>query len=57
MPPTHWLIDDYYDADPKAPDKTYARRGGFLDPVDFDPLEFGMPPDVVPRPTPRSCSR
>ncbi len=29
---THWRPDDYFDADPKAPDRTYARRGGFLDP-------------------------
>ena len=25
VPATHWLIDDYYDADPGAPDKTYAQ--------------------------------
>jgi polyketide-type polyunsaturated fatty acid synthase PfaA len=48
VPPTHWLIDDYYDADPKAPDKTYCRRGAFLDNVDFDPLKFGIPPSIVP---------
>ena len=44
MPPTHWNPDDYFDADPKPPDMTYARRGGFLDPVDFNPLEFGIAP-------------
>ena len=27
VPPSHWLIEDYYDPDPAAPDKTYARRG------------------------------
>ena len=48
VPATHWLIDDYYDADPTAPDKTYGRRGGFLEPVDFDPLGFGIPPSVMP---------
>ena len=48
VPPTHWLIDDYYDPDPTAPDKTYGRRGGFLDPVDFDPMGFGVPPSLVP---------
>ena len=48
VPPTHWLIEDYYDPDPKAPDKTYAKRGGFLSPVSFDPLEFGVPPSIVP---------
>jgi acyl transferase domain-containing protein len=43
-PETHWLIDDYYDANPLAKDKTYGRRGGFLSPVAFDPLAFGIPP-------------
>jgi acyl transferase domain-containing protein/NADP-dependent 3-hydroxy acid dehydrogenase YdfG/acyl carrier protein len=44
VPATHWNPDDYFDADPKAPDMTYARRGGFLDVVDFNPLEFGIAP-------------
>src|SRR5438552_13334763 len=48
VPPTHWLIEDYYDPDPTVPDKTYARRGGFLPTVDFDPLEFGLPPSAAP---------
>ena len=48
IPKAHWLIDDYYDADPKAPDKTYARRGGFIPEVPFDPIEHGMPPNVIP---------
>jgi acyl transferase domain-containing protein/acyl carrier protein/NADP-dependent 3-hydroxy acid dehydrogenase YdfG len=45
VPPTHWLIEDYHDPDPSAPDKTYAKRGGFLSPTAFDPLEFGIPPN------------
>ncbi len=47
-PPSHWLIDDYYDPDPSAPDKTYCHRGGFLEDVAFDPLRFGIPPSIVP---------
>ncbi len=43
-PETHWLLDDYYDPDPLTRDKTYGRRGGFLSPVAFDPLAFGIPP-------------
>lgn len=43
-PSTHWLIEDYFDANPTTPDKTYGRRGGFLSPVAFDPLAFGFPP-------------
>ena len=44
VPPTHWDPADYHDADPKAPDRTYACRGGFLDPVDFPSLDFGIAP-------------
>jgi acyl transferase domain-containing protein/NAD(P)-dependent dehydrogenase (short-subunit alcohol dehydrogenase family)/acyl carrier protein len=44
IPKTHWNPDDYFDADPKSPDMTYARRGGFLDPIDFNPMEFGIAP-------------
>ncbi len=45
IPETHWDPADYHDDDPKAPDRTYARRGGFLDPVDFPALEFGIAPN------------
>ena len=48
VPPGHWLISDYYDPDPARPGKTYAKRGGFLPPIDFDPLEFGIPPNNLP---------
>ena len=48
VPPHAWLIEDYYDPDPSAPDMTYAKRGGYLDPVAFDPMEFGMPPTTIP---------
>jgi len=44
VPATHWDPDDYHDPDPKTPDRTYARRGGFLDPVDFPALDFGIAP-------------
>src|SRR5437764_6988541 len=47
VPETHWLVADYYDPDPKAPDKTYGKRGAFLDPVDFDPLAYGIPPNQL----------
>ena len=48
VPPGHWLTEDYYDPDPKAPDKTYANRGAFLPEVDFDPMAWGIPPNIVP---------
>ncbi|MEE9383390.1 MAG: SDR family NAD(P)-dependent oxidoreductase [Nannocystaceae bacterium] len=44
IPATHWCPDDYFDVDPKASDKTYAQRGGFLDPIDFEPMRFGIAP-------------
>ena len=47
VPSSHWLVDDYYNADPRAPDRTYGRRGGFIDPVAFDPVTFGIPPKAM----------
>ncbi|MBN2358776.1 MAG: SDR family NAD(P)-dependent oxidoreductase, partial [Deltaproteobacteria bacterium] len=47
VPASHWLVDDYYDPDPAAPDKTYCRRGAFLDPVSFDPMAWGVPPNLI----------
>ncbi|MFT7647495.1 MAG: polyketide-type polyunsaturated fatty acid synthase PfaA, partial [Candidatus Poriferisodalaceae bacterium] len=48
VPSSHWLIDDHYDEDMFAPDKTYGRKGGFLDDVDFDAMGFGIPPSMIP---------
>ncbi|MDX3855746.1 SDR family oxidoreductase [Streptomyces sp. AK02-01A] len=47
VPAGRWLVEDYYDPDPTAPDKTYARRGAFLPDVGFDPLAFGTPPNTL----------
>ena len=47
VPPTHWLISDYYDPDPGVPDKTYCKWGAFISPRDFNPVEFGIPPANV----------
>ncbi|CAN7252414.1 SDR family oxidoreductase [Pseudoduganella sp. LjRoot289] len=47
VPPSHWLIEDYYDPDPAATDKTYGKRGGFLPAVDFEPMAFGVPPNNI----------
>lgn len=47
VPPSRWLIEDYYDADMTAPDKTYCKRGGFLPEIDFNPMEFGLPPNIL----------
>src|SRR3954449_1082991 len=45
VPETHWRPDAYFDPDPKPPARTSARRGGFLAPVDFPALEFGIAPN------------
>ena len=44
VPETHWKANDYYDADKKCPDHVYTTNGGFLDPVDFNPAEWGIAP-------------
>jgi acyl transferase domain-containing protein/NAD(P)-dependent dehydrogenase (short-subunit alcohol dehydrogenase family) len=48
VPAHRWLIEDHYDPDPLAEDKTYCKRGAFLSPQSFDPLEFGVPPNAIP---------
>ncbi len=47
VPPSRWNIEDYYDPNPRAKDKTYCKRGGFIPEVDFNPMEFGLPPNVL----------
>lgn len=37
----------YYDADPKAPDKTYSKIGGWVREWEWDPLKWRMP--IPPR--------
>ncbi|AFZ58563.1 type I polyketide synthase [Anabaena cylindrica] len=48
VPDTHWSVKDYYDPNPRTPeDKTYCKRGGFIPEVDFNPMEFGIPPSIL----------
>ncbi|UKO96529.1 type I polyketide synthase [Nostoc sp. UHCC 0870] len=48
VPSTHWSVEDYYDPNPRTPeDKTYCKRGGFIPEVDFNPMEFGIPPSIL----------
>jgi len=40
-----WDINDYFDAKPQTPEKTYSKWGGFISNVDyFDPVFFGISP-------------
>jgi acyl transferase domain-containing protein/acyl carrier protein len=47
VPPTHWRAEDYYHPDPKAPDRIYTARGGFLDATPFNPAAFGIAPNSL----------
>jgi polyketide-type polyunsaturated fatty acid synthase PfaA len=47
VPPTYWLESDFYDANPRVPDRVYCKRGAFLDPVEFDPMKYGVPPKLL----------
>lgn len=44
IPAARWDWRLYFDADPAARDRIYSRHGGFVDPIPFDPLRFGIPP-------------
>ncbi len=47
IPETHWRIADFFDPDPKTPDHTYGKRGGFLSAVQFNPMQFNIPPNAI----------
>lgn len=48
IPETHWNVEDYYDSNPRTKeDKTYCNKGGFIPQVDFNPMEFGIPPNIL----------
>lgn len=48
VPESHWKIEDYFDPTPRAKDKTYGKRGGFITPQPLDALAFGLPPSSLP---------
>ena len=47
VPESRWKIEVYYDADPMVADKTYCKKGGFIPDIDFNPMEFGLPPNIL----------
>jgi acyl transferase domain-containing protein/NAD(P)H-dependent flavin oxidoreductase YrpB (nitropropane dioxygenase family) len=44
VPPERWNPDLYYDPDAKGGERSISKWGGFLPPIDFDPLHYGIPP-------------
>ncbi|MFI5040483.1 MAG: beta-ketoacyl synthase N-terminal-like domain-containing protein, partial [Acidimicrobiales bacterium] len=48
VPAERWDPELYFDADPKAPDKTYSKLGGWVRDWEWEPLQwhFPIPPKV-----------
>ncbi len=47
VPKTHWRAEDYCVKESPAPESICASRGGFISPVQFNPMEFGIPPNAI----------
>jgi acyl transferase domain-containing protein len=49
VPKERWDPDLYYDPDPRAPDKTYSRIGGWVREFPWDPIgwHLPLPPKVI----------
>ena len=47
IPESRWNIDDYYAANPGRDEKTYSKWGGFIPDIEFDPVEYGLPPNLL----------
>ncbi|WP_081988926.1 MULTISPECIES: type I polyketide synthase [Xenorhabdus] len=43
----YWKKEHFYHPDPTAADKTYGHRAGFVPAIDFDPVEFKIPPAIL----------
>ena len=43
VPESRWRTDLYYDADPKATDKTYSKIGGWVKNFEFNPIKMRIP--------------
>ncbi len=47
FPSDRWSVENYYDPDPRVPDKTYSKIGGWVRDFEFDWRRFRMPPKVA----------
>jgi acyl transferase domain-containing protein/NAD(P)H-dependent flavin oxidoreductase YrpB (nitropropane dioxygenase family) len=44
VPSDRWPSGLFYDADPKVPDRTVSKWGGFMAPIRLNPMTYGIPP-------------
>ena len=47
VPDERWNKELYYNPDSTAGDMSHSKWGGFIPRIDFDPLEFGIPPQSL----------
>jgi acyl transferase domain-containing protein/NAD(P)H-dependent flavin oxidoreductase YrpB (nitropropane dioxygenase family)/NAD(P)-dependent dehydrogenase (short-subunit alcohol dehydrogenase family)/acyl carrier protein len=47
VPDERWNKDIYYQPDSNGSDISHSKWGGFIPKIDFDPLEFGIPPQSL----------
>jgi acyl transferase domain-containing protein/NAD(P)H-dependent flavin oxidoreductase YrpB (nitropropane dioxygenase family)/NAD(P)-dependent dehydrogenase (short-subunit alcohol dehydrogenase family) len=47
IPSHRWSVQQYYDPEASPGSKSASKWGGFLDPVPFDPMKFGIPPQTL----------
>ena len=43
VPPERWRIEDYYDPDRAAPDRTYSKQAALIEGFQFKPADFRIP--------------
>ncbi|MGO3109997.1 MAG: beta-ketoacyl synthase N-terminal-like domain-containing protein, partial [Sphingobacterium sp.] len=47
VPEERWNKDIYYRPDSTEPDVSHSKWGGFIPQIDFDPLDYGIPPQSL----------
>ncbi|HYX38566.1 MAG TPA: SDR family NAD(P)-dependent oxidoreductase [Oligoflexus sp.] len=47
VPEDRWKASTYYDPKGQDTNKSISKWGGFIDETEFDPLEFGIPPNSM----------
>jgi len=47
IPELYWDINDFYDPNPLARDKTYGYKAGAVNAIEFDSIGYGIPPTAM----------